>query len=57
MRDPTDVPKQPLTETLLSYIFLAISVVRDSFKFLGMRFSAYLYGFYMSMCECIYISP
>lgn len=48
--DPNNVVlRKPFTETLLNDIFLAISVVRDFFKFLGMRFSAYLYGFYMSV--------
>lgn len=37
-----------LTETLLKFIFLAISVVRDFFKFWSMWFSAHLCGFYLS---------
>ena len=37
-----------LTETLLKFIFLAISVACDFFKFWSMWFSAHLYGFYLS---------
>ena len=60
MIDPTKVTRivlqRLLTETLLKFIFLAISIVCDFFKFRSMYLSAHLYGFFfLSTCECIYI--
>ena len=59
MIDPTKVTRivlqTLLTETLLKFIFLAISIVCDFFKFWSMYLSAHLYGFCLSTCECIYI--
>ena len=50
MIDPTKVTRivlqRLLTETLLKFIFLAISIVCDFFKLRSMYLSAHLYGFF-----------